>query len=159
MSYVSNRPVVREFNNQGQAMLRRADRYFVERTDDGGWEVAQPEDRVVSTNELGSDFGLWKDKEVTEGRFWWKKVIRPKDGIIDQDEVVSMGAVLRDQHDSFVDHPWPNRSYGRYDRLRADKVELTLSPDGGNLKTDWNTEYRHTLQNGWGKAYNGYLAD
>lgn len=159
MSYISNRPVIREFTDQGQALLRRADRYLVERTDDGGWEATKPEDRFVSTGELGSEFGLWQDKEITKGHLWWKKVIRPKDGKIDQDEVLSMGRVLKTHHDSYVDSPWPNRSYQRYDQLRAEKTELTLTAEGGNLHTEWNTEKRHTLQNGWGKSYNRYLAD
>ena len=159
MSYVSDRPVVREFNNQGQAMLRRADRYFVERNEEGGWDTTQPEDRFVRTDELGSQFGLWQDKEITEGHLWWKKTIRAKDGKIDQDEVVPMGQVLKGQHDSFVGHPYPNHTYKQWDRLRADKTELTLSPEGGSLHTDWTTEFRHTTQNNWGTAYNKYLAD
>lgn len=157
--YVSNRPVIREFNNQGQAMLRRADRYFVERVKDGGWKVTQPEDRFVSTEELGSDFGLWQDKEVTEGHLWWKKVVRPLDGVVDQDEVVPMGQVMRTPHDSFVDYPYPNRSYRRYDNLLATSTTLELKPEGGTLHTDWQTQYRHTTQNNWGTAYNKYLAD
>ena len=95
MSYVSDRPVVREFNNQGQAMLRRADRYFLERNEEGGWDIVEPEDRFVSTGELGSQFGLWQDKEITEGHLWWKKTVRAKDGKVDQDEVLSMGQVLK----------------------------------------------------------------
>jgi hypothetical protein len=159
MNYVSNRPVVKEFNNSGQAMMRRADRYFVERKDEGGWELTQPEDRFVSTDELGQDFGLWKDKEITEGSLWWKKVIRPKDGKIDQDEVLSMGEVMRTGHDSFVDHPYPNRTYRRYDRLQASKTELNLQQDGGTLHTDWTTQFRHTTQNDWGTVSNRHLAD
>ena len=159
MSYVSNRPVVREFNNQGQAMLRRADRYFVERTEDGGWEVTQPSERIVDTAELGSNFGLWRDKEVTEGALWWKKVIRPLDGNIDADEVVPMGQVMRKTHDTFVDYPYPNRSYRRYDNLRAEKTTLELTPEGGKLHTDWTTQRRHIVQNNWGTSYNKYLAD
>lgn len=158
MSYISNKPVVREFNNQGEAMLRRNDRYFVERNEEGGWDIVEPADRFVSTNELGADFGLWKDKKITKGHLWWKETIRPLDGKIDQDEVISMGEVLRTPHDSFVDHPYPNRTYRRYDNLLANKAELTLTADGGNLHTDWTTRYRHTTQNDWGTSKNRYLA-
>lgn len=145
MSYVSNKTVNREFSNSGQAMLRRNDRYFVERNEDGGWSIVEPTDRFVSTNELGADFGLWKDKKVTKGHLWWKKTIRPLDGKVDKDEVIPMGQVLRQQHDSpIAGTTYPNRAYKDYHRLVAQKSELTVTPDGGTLKTDWETLYRHT---------------
>lgn len=157
--YVSNRPVIREFNNQGQALLRRADRYFVERKDDGGWEVTQPADRFVSADELGSKFGLWQDKEITEGHLWWKKTVRAKDGVIDQDEVIPMGQVMSTHHDSFVGYPYPNHTYRTYDNLLATDTTLQLKTDGGTLHTDWTTQSRHITQNDWGTSYNRYLAD
>ena len=70
-----------------------------------------------------------------------------------------MGQVLMDRHDSFVRHPYPNHSVREWDRLRADKTELTLTPEGGSLRTSWTTEYRHTTRNLWSAAHNEYLAD
>jgi hypothetical protein len=159
MNYISNVRVLKEFNDRGQTLLKRSDRYLVERNEEGGWDITRPADRFVSADQFGANFGLWKDKEVTEGHLWWKKVIRPLDGKVDQDEVLPMGEVLRQHHDTFVEHPYPNRSIATYDQLRSHKTELALTPDGGNIHTEWNVQRRHNIRNDLGRVSNGYLVD
>ena len=142
--YVSNKQVYREFNQQGQALVRNENRYFVERQEDGAWKPVEPSDRFVSADELGRDFGLWKDERITKGILFWKKEIRPKDGIVQQDEVVTMASVMKQQHDSPVPGGvYPNGAYHDYDRLLPLNTELSLTSDGGVLKTEWQTRYRH----------------
>lgn len=151
MSYVSNKPVYREFLNNGTAVLRRKDRVFVERKDEGGWDTVGHEERTIPKDELGADFGLWKDKEITEGKLWWKKTIRPKDGIIQEDEVVGMGAVISTHQDQHV----KRNTYGDkglYKKLVADTVTLTM-PEGsgrGSLETEWHVDDTRWLHYSYG---------
>lgn len=158
ITHTSNQPVRREFSNAGQGVLRLEDRFLVERQEDGSWAPVAPQDRFVPNEELGSKFGLWKDEQVTTGMLWWKEVVRPLDGKVDSEEVVPMGQVLKQQHDSFAGYPWPNHTFRNYDRLQPEKTELQLGVDGGTLKTDWSTLFRHETQNDWGTVRNRYLA-
>lgn len=157
MSYVSNSPVYREYNSQGQAMLRRADRYFVERKDDGSWAPAAPEDKVVSHQQLGEKYGLWQDKEITEGSLWWKKTVRPLDGKIDADEVLPMGPIMSQPYDSYV-YRYPNPQFAEYDRLISKNTQLELTTSGGILHTDWETQFRHTERT-WSAFTSSYLVE
>lgn len=153
-TYTSDRQIVREFTKDGQVVARNRDRFLVERQDDG-WKMVEPTDRFVSTEELGKNFGLWKDEEKTTGMLWWKKTERPFNGQIEGDEVIPMGDVLKTQHDSIVSY-YPNTSYHRSDRLMALSSELTLTKDGGNLHTNWQNLYRHDTSD-FGLARNSYL--
>lgn len=155
--FVSNRPVVREFNKQGQPLLRRFDRYLVERTEDGGWEPTQPTDRFVSAEELGSKFGLWQDKEISEGHLWWKETSRPKDGVIDKDEVVTMADVMSTPHDTLLGYSATSPAHANYETLLATDTTLELTTDGGTLHTDWVSQSRHVEVAGYGVVYNHYL--
>lgn len=155
MSYVNNKPVYREFLNNGTAVLRRKDRYFVERKDEGGWETVGHEARSVPKDELGADFGLWKDKEITKGKLWWKKTIRPKDGLIQEDEVLSMGAVISTHHDNHL-HRNTYGDQGLYEKLVADDVSLNM-PEGsgrGSLDTQWHVDDTRWLYYNYGQAQN-----
>lgn len=98
LEYVSGVGLRRVLSNSGQAQLQLKDRILVERQqDDGGWKPTESGDRFVA--DVGSQFGLWKDTEVTEGHLWWKKVVRPLDGQINADEVLSVSEVIdRDHH-------------------------------------------------------------
>lgn len=141
LTYVSDKQTYREFSNSGQAMVRDDDRYFVERQSDGNWKIVEPTDRFVSTDELGKNFGLWQDREITKGHLWWKEVTREKNGLVEPDEVITMAEVMRQQCDSVVG---PDGFGYDLDRLQPLKTELTLTKDGGNLHTDWKTLYRYT---------------
>lgn len=143
MSFVSDKPIQREFTNQGQAVLRNEHRYFVERDADN-WKLVEPSDRFVPAQELGQKFGLWKDKEITEGHLWWKETVRPLNAQIEPDEVVPMGQVLRMPHDSPVPGSiYPNFAYQDYYHLESKNTELKITPDGAILHTDWNTVGRY----------------
>ena len=157
MSYVNSKPVYRDFMNNGTPVLRRKDRYFVERKEDG-WETVGHEERNVPRDELGADFGLWKDKEVTTGKLWWKKTVRPKDGIIQEDEVVSMGAVISTHHDQHI----KRNTYGDkglYDKLIPDSVSLSVPEDSGHgtLDTKWHVDDTRWLHYMGGPQTNVYL--
>ncbi len=146
MTFVSNKQVYREFTNDGKATLRDEDRYFVERQDDGGWKVVEPADRYVSADELGKEFGLWKDQKVTTGHLWWKKTVRPLDGKVDADEVVPMAEVVKQRHDSPVAGSfYPNRAYRDYDQLLPVNTDLKITPEGASLHTDWQVQGRGCL--------------
>lgn len=158
ITHSSNQPIRREYTDAGKAQLKLEDRFLVERQEDGAWKTSEPQERFISQDELGSRFGLWRDQEVVTGHLWWKEVVRPLDGKIDAEEVLPMGRVLKQEHDSFAGYPWPNHTFRNYDRLQPQKTELQLSADGGNLRTDWSTLYRHETQNDWGTVSNRYLA-
>lgn len=51
-----------------------------------GWAPVEKLDAPVDRHQVQSQFGLWKDREVTEG-FFRKKVVRPKDDQVQNDEV------------------------------------------------------------------------
>ena len=141
--YVSNKQIFREFTNTGKAMLRNENRYFVERGQDGSWQPVEPSDRFVSADELGKNFGLWRDQEITTGHLWWKETVRPLDGQAQPDEVITMADVLKWQHDSPVPGSfYPNLAYRDYDVLLSSRTELEIKPEGANLHTDWQTLHR-----------------
>ncbi|MBX3170932.1 MAG: hypothetical protein KF760_26225 [Candidatus Eremiobacteraeota bacterium] len=144
-TYVSDRQVYKEFTSAGQPVVRNANRFFVEKKEDGQWALVEPSDRFVSNDELGRNFGLWKDERITTGHLWWKKEQRPLNGTVEADEVVPMADVMKQQFDSRVAGSfYPNSAYHDYDRLQPLKTELTLSKEGNcNLHTDWKTLYRH----------------
>lgn len=155
--YVSNKQIFREFTQQGGAVLRNENRFFVERDGQGGWKPVEPTDRFVSADELGKNFGLWKDEELSTGMWFWKEVQRPLDGKVQDDEVKTMASVLKNVHDSPVPGSWyPNGAYRDYDRLLSEKTELTIKPDGANLHTDWQTLSRNCLHS-FSVASNSYL--
>lgn len=155
--YVSNKQIFKEFTQTGSAMLRDQNRYFVERDGAGGWKPVEPTDRFVPADELGKNFGLWKDEEITTGHLWWKDTVRPLDGQVQADEVVTMAAVLKNVHDSPVPGSiYPNLAYRDYDRLLSNSTELTITKDGANLHTDWQTLSRNCLHS-LSVASNSYL--
>ena len=157
MSYVSNKQIRKEFTQTGSAMLRDQNRYFVERDGNGGWKPVEPTDRFVSADELGKNFGLWKDEEVTTGHPWWKETVRPLDGQVQNEEVVTMASVLKQVHDSDIGSYYPNHAYADYDRLLSKTTDMTITKDGANLHTDWQTLGRYTLH-ALSVQQNSYLA-
>ena len=143
--YVSNKQVFREFTQQGKALLRDESRYFVERGQDGKWTPVEPSDRFVPADELGKNFGLWRDELITTGHLWWKETVRDLDGQVQPDEVVTMASVLKQRHDSPVPGSiYPNLAYRDYDVLLSSKTELDIKPEGATLKTDWQTLERRS---------------
>lgn len=159
MSYVNHKPVYREFLNNGTPVLRRRDRYFVKRNEEGGWDTVDHKAGSVPKDELGQDYGLWKDKEITKGSLWWKKTVRPLDGEIQADEVVSMGAVISTHHDQHIRRNVYG-DQGLYEKLVADDVSLTM-PEGsghGTLDTQWHVADTRWLHYNYGGAQtNTYL--
>jgi hypothetical protein len=157
-NYQSNKPLYYEFTNKGKPVVRDADRYLVERQSDGTWKQVDHTDRVISNEDLGKNFGLWKDRQITKGHLWWKKIVRPYDGEIQEDEVLPMAQVMRTQFDSEVPGSiYPNLAYRDFDRLQARDTSVTLSKDGGIMHTEWTTLYRHT-ENTLYAVTNPYLA-
>lgn len=53
------------------------------------WEPVHALEKGLSHKELVHSYGCWTDREVATGQLFWKKVIRPLDGEIQPDEVVS----------------------------------------------------------------------
>jgi hypothetical protein len=51
------------------------------------WNLVDSVDKAVPFDELKEYYGIWKDRELTSGSLFWKKQIRPLDGVIQRDEV------------------------------------------------------------------------
>lgn len=51
------------------------------------WSLVDRVDRDVSFDDLKASYGAWKDVEITKGALFWKKTVRPLDGVIQNDEV------------------------------------------------------------------------
>ncbi|MFA7481141.1 MAG: hypothetical protein WC314_11610 [Vulcanimicrobiota bacterium] len=159
MNYVSHKPVYREFLQNGTPVLRRKDRYVVKRNEEDGWDFVGHKAGSVPKDELSQNYGLWRDKEITEGELCWKKTVRPLDGKIQDDEVFSMAWVMSLHHDQHV-HRNTNGDQGLYKRLMAENVTLNM-PEGsslGTLDTQWHTSQERWFRYGYGLSQdNTYL--
>jgi len=141
-TYKSNKELRREVMADGTPVVRMDRHLFVERQADGSWKTVAPGHRTVSKQELEKSFGLWNDEEVTSGHLFLKKVVRPRNGRIESDEVITMAKVMSDKYDYAV---YPQNDDNHVcDRLAARNVELTLTPNGGTLHTDWEIMARRT---------------
>jgi hypothetical protein len=146
----SEKRLVKAYDN-GEVVLKNEDRILVEKQADGSWRKVTPGDRFVSMDELGKNFGLWKDQEVSRGLIF-SETVRPLNGAIEADEVVEMGAVLNDTRLVPVDGRFT------YDRLRPENAELKLDADGGELRTDWEKVERVTIRTPlYGEGLEWYL--
>ena len=97
-------------------------------------------EKGYSAEELDANFGIWEDKKVTEGMWWWKKTVREEDGQVQADEVRSFDAF----RDSQTSHVW-HRTVGSDELYTFDSGTIELHPtDSGSyatLESQW-TEYR-----------------
>lgn len=51
------------------------------------WSLVDSVQKTVPFDALKDSYGIWKDKEVTSGKLWWKQTIRPLDGEVQNDEI------------------------------------------------------------------------
>lgn len=70
--------------------IQGTDWNLVKKNDEGEYEPFASIDGYVTAEEMDSDFGVWEDREVTKGHWFWKRTVRPKDGLVQPDEVDSL---------------------------------------------------------------------
>ncbi|MBI3927089.1 MAG: hypothetical protein HY319_16250 [Armatimonadetes bacterium] len=115
-------------------------RYLVHRNDQGQW---QPVDRIEqglqSEQLMDGSYGLWKDARVHGGGiFGFFKTVRPKDGEIQADEVVTF-AGMAEQPTEVCGMSWDGVRV--MDKMKLQSVHLELDPDHpekGCLFERWN---------------------
>lgn len=61
------------------------------------WTPVNEIKKNIQENKLVGEYGLWKDKEVSEGLIF-KKVLRPKDNIVQRDEVIPFKEILNQEY-------------------------------------------------------------
>ena len=59
----------------------------------GGYDLVDKVESAVPADEFNDSYGIWEDKP--HGALWWKK---PKDGVIQEDEVTPAKALYQGQH-------------------------------------------------------------
>ncbi len=96
------------------------------------WTVVDSLDRGLSFNELKDSYGIWKDLEVTSGKIWWKKTIRPLDGKVQNDEIAEfMKSYQGTTQQSGKCYTAPKGTGGVcYLDTLAPEARIVLNPDG-----------------------------
>ena len=117
--------------------IRNTEYNLVRRNEESG--QFEPVDRFqkgLSGEELNANYGVWQDKEVTQGMLWWKETVRPQDGKVDGDEVQNFA----DFRDSQTSHRW-SRSVGQDKLWTFDNASVELKSVEGQEKPVLNTEW------------------
>lgn len=87
------------------------------------WRLVEELPAELTHTDLVGSYGCWTDRELSSGPFFWKTVERPKDGIIQPDEVESFAvrvAFSWEIHDGYDSRRLP----------RIQHMSLFSSPSG-----------------------------
>lgn len=114
------------------------------------WSLVDQVTCDIPFDDLKSYYGAWKDREITRGTLFWKKVVRERDGLIQRDEVKEFQMDYGDSklkydrpcHDHHpLDHDHAGWNSGRiYDVLKPDaKITVKATEQGtiAVLEEEW----------------------
>ncbi|MBI3926802.1 MAG: hypothetical protein HY319_14775 [Armatimonadetes bacterium] len=119
--------------------------------ENGSFEPVDRMDRAVPPEELDANFGVWVDKEVTEGHLWWKKVVRPEDGKVQADEVVDFQKFREGE----MSHIW-HRLVGGDELYTFDGAKIFMEQHESGTHPRMETEW--TLHRGDWSRYWEYVS-
>ncbi len=134
----------RDVNGSKCLGIRNTEYNLVRRNDEGKFEPVDSFTKSVTSEELEANYGVWQDKEITKGMWWWKSTVRPKDGKVDADEVQNFA----DFRNSQQSHRWSGVVGG--DRLWTfdsanvevktieDQPKAVLNTEWSLYRGDWN---------------------
>jgi hypothetical protein len=73
-------------NGKMALQVGESEKYLVKLDqEDHGWSLVDKVDADISLSDMKESYGIWQDREIRKGFF--KKIIRPKDGEIQGDEI------------------------------------------------------------------------
>lgn len=129
----------------GQNALSTQDGQYLVKYDDQGqnWSLVGRLDNDLSQDELVGHYGLWKDQEITSGHLWNKKVERPKDGQIQQDEVTTFASM--NGMSTSIENPWPTIDQVQ---LLSFSLNHAWQPGAPALMETWRC-FNEYNANGW----------
>jgi hypothetical protein len=100
------------------------------------WKLVSKLEGELTHTDLIRSYGCWTDREVATGSFFWKKVLRPKDGEIQPDEVVSFAVRVAYSWESHAHRDTSDLPY-------IEQLALNLNPAGkgpvGTLREVWQS--------------------
>ena len=105
-------------------------------TDTGEFAPVDTVDQSITSEELEAHYGVWEDKTITKGMWWWKETVREADGQVQADEVKNFPEFRKDE----MSHIWSRMVGGDklYTFESADvSVNSTNSGDYATLNTEW----------------------
>lgn len=116
--------------------------------DTGQFEPVDSLDTNIGSSELEANYGVWTDKKVTKGHFWWKKTVREADGKVQPDEVKDFQA-FRDSQYSISTARLVGQD--QFFTMESGQIDVEKSPSGpiATLESNWSHRWGDTRAFGW----------
>lgn len=124
---------------------------LVQRDEAGEYHPVDAFSSDVSASDLEDRYGIWKDREVTQGMWFWKRTVREADGQVQPDEVKSFASFRETQ--TSMQSKDPKKAFGEMDLLTMESAEIRVQAAPHEpivlLESTWSSEDGISQFPGW----------
>jgi hypothetical protein len=145
-----------EVNGKGALQIGDSERYLVKLDQENHeWSLVDKVDKDISFDDIKESYGAWQDREIRKGFF--KKIIRPRDGKIQSDEIREFQKEYPETKNVFDKSKDPP-NFGDKINLMPPHYYYTIKPDAHIEVSQTPQGTVAVLEEKWECTYEGYKA-